>query len=36
MGADRFLVKPVNLDDVVTLVRRSLREVMAAPVPRVG
>ena len=36
MGADRFLVKPVNLDDVVTLIRRSLRESLAAPVPRVG
>jgi eukaryotic-like serine/threonine-protein kinase len=36
MGADRFLVKPVNLDDVVTLIRRSLREALAAPVPRVG
>jgi DNA-binding response OmpR family regulator len=36
MGADRFLVKPVNLDDVVTLIRRSLRETLAAPVPRVG
>ncbi|HTV19129.1 MAG TPA: protein kinase, partial [Polyangiaceae bacterium] len=28
MGADRFLVKPVNLDDVVTLIRRSLRETL--------
>jgi serine/threonine protein kinase len=36
MGADRFLVKPVNLDDVVTLIRRSLRETLTAPVPRVG
>jgi serine/threonine-protein kinase len=36
MGADRFLVKPVNLDDLVTLIRRSLREALAAPVPRVG
>jgi serine/threonine protein kinase len=36
MGADRFLVKPVNLDDVVTLIRRSLRETLSAPVPRVG
>jgi serine/threonine-protein kinase len=26
LGADRFLVKPVILDDVVALVRRSLRE----------
>jgi serine/threonine-protein kinase len=26
IGADRFLVKPVKLDDVVTLVRHSLRE----------
>ncbi len=36
MGADRFLVKPVNLDDLVALIRRSLRETFAAPVPRVG
>lgn len=36
MGADRFLVKPVNLDDVVTLIRRSLRETLAVRVPRVG
>lgn len=36
MGADRFLVKPVNLDDLVALVRRSIRETFAAPVPRVG
>jgi two-component system phosphate regulon response regulator PhoB len=36
MGADRFLVKPVNLDDVVTLIRRSLREALTAPIPRVG
>lgn len=36
MGADRFLVKPVNLDDVVTLIRRSLRETLAARAPRVG
>jgi eukaryotic-like serine/threonine-protein kinase len=36
MGADRFLVKPVNLDDVVTLIRRSLRETLAPPAPRVG
>jgi serine/threonine-protein kinase len=36
MGADRFLVKPVNLDDLVALVRRSMRETFAAPVPRVG
>jgi len=26
IGADRFLVKPVDLDDVVTLVRRTIRE----------
>ena len=36
IGADRFLVKPVNLDDLMTLIRRSLREALAAPVPRVG
>jgi DNA-binding NarL/FixJ family response regulator len=26
MGADRFLVKSVDLDDVVTLARRTIRE----------
>lgn len=26
LGADRFLVKPVNLDDVVTMIRRSVAE----------
>lgn len=26
MGADRFLIKPVNLDDLVSTIRRSLRE----------
>jgi eukaryotic-like serine/threonine-protein kinase len=26
LGADRFLVKPVNLDDVVTTIRRAVRE----------
>jgi serine/threonine-protein kinase len=26
LGADRFLVKPVNLDDLVTTIRRALRE----------
>lgn len=26
LGADRFLVKPVNLDDVVTMIRKSMRE----------
>ena len=31
MGADRFLVKPVNLDDVIELVRRALRERSGAP-----
>jgi serine/threonine-protein kinase len=36
MGADRFLVKPVNLEDLVALVRRSIRETFAPPVPRVG
>ncbi len=36
MGADRFLVKPVNLDDLVALIRSSIRETFSAPVPRVG
>lgn len=31
MGADRFFVKPVVLDDVVTAVRRALRERSIAP-----
>jgi len=26
IGADRFMVKPVNLDDVITVIRRSIRE----------
>jgi serine/threonine-protein kinase len=26
MGADRFMVKPVNLDDVITLIRHAIRE----------
>jgi DNA-binding response OmpR family regulator len=26
LGADRFLVKPVNLDDVVTTLRNAVRE----------
>ena len=26
LGADRFLVKPVNLDDLITTIRRALRE----------
>ena len=26
LGADRFMVKPVNLEDVVTLTRRAIRE----------
>jgi serine/threonine-protein kinase len=26
MGADRFLVKPIQLDDVVTFIRQALRE----------
>lgn len=30
MGADRFLVKPVNLQDLVALVRRSVAESVAA------
>lgn len=31
MGADRFFVKPVVLDDVITAVRRALRERSASP-----
>jgi serine/threonine-protein kinase len=30
MGANRFLVKPVVLDDVISLVRRSLHERTSA------
>jgi hypothetical protein len=26
LGADRFLVKPVNLDDFVSTIRRAVRE----------
>jgi DNA-binding response OmpR family regulator len=26
LGADRFLVKPVNLDDVISTIRRATRE----------
>jgi DNA-binding response OmpR family regulator len=26
LGADRFLVKPVDLDDVVAMVRRTVKE----------
>jgi DNA-binding response OmpR family regulator len=26
LGADRFLVKPMNLDDFVSTIRRALRE----------
>lgn len=33
LGADRFLVKPVVFEDVVTLVRRSLRERAMRTVP---
>jgi serine/threonine-protein kinase len=33
LGADRFLVKPVVFEDVVTLVRRSLRERASIPPP---
>jgi CheY-like chemotaxis protein len=31
MGANRFLVKPVVLDDVISLVRRSLHERCGRP-----
>jgi CheY-like chemotaxis protein len=38
LGADRFLVKPINLDDVVTTLRSAVRERSstppAAPAPR--
>ena len=34
IGADKFLVKPVDLDDVVTMLRRMLRE--RAPGARSG
>jgi serine/threonine protein kinase len=36
MGADRFLVKPVNMEDLVALVRRSMGETFAPPGRRVG
>jgi DNA-binding response OmpR family regulator len=31
MGADRFLVKPVNLDDVVATLRNAVRERSSSP-----
>jgi len=31
LGADRFLVKPVNLDDMVTLLRNAIRERSSNP-----
>jgi len=31
LGADRFLVKPVNLDDVVATLRRAVRERSSNP-----
>ena len=31
LGADRFLVKPVNLDDVVTTLRNAVRERISTP-----
>lgn len=34
MGADRFLVKPVNLADLVALIRRSMGETYGLEVPR--
>jgi len=33
LGADRFLVKPVNLDDVVTTLRSAVRERSSTPPP---
>jgi DNA-binding response OmpR family regulator len=33
MGVDRFLVKPVNLDDVVTVIRNAIRERSSALPP---
>lgn len=33
MGVDRFLVKPVNLDDVVTAIRNAIRERTSSPPP---
>jgi len=34
LGADRFLVKPVNLDDVIDTLRGALRERVSTPPPR--
>lgn len=36
LGADRFLVKPVHLDDVVALIRRSIRERTSGAPPASG
>ncbi|HWA74072.1 MAG TPA: serine/threonine-protein kinase [Polyangiaceae bacterium] len=33
MGVDRFMVKPVNLDDVVTVIRNAIRERSSAVPP---
>lgn len=33
LGADRFLVKPVNLDDVIDTMRSALRERVSTPPP---
>ena len=33
LGADRFLVKPVNLDDVIDTLRSALRERVSSPPP---
>lgn len=36
MGADRFLVKPVNMADLVSLVRSTIAATFGLPAPRVG
>lgn len=33
MGVDRFLVKPINLDDMVVAIRNAIRERSSAPPP---
>jgi eukaryotic-like serine/threonine-protein kinase len=36
LGADRFLVKPVNLDDLISTIRRATRERSSSTVPMSG
>ena len=33
LGVDRFMVKPINLDDMVSAIRNAIRERSSAPPP---